>query len=81
MGMCYIGKKEASRAPNYKETPPIQFEAASEHSEISKVYKEMSRDPNALFITRDNKKCFLRNNRLTARDHPHLRVFDSLQYL
>lgn len=59
---CYMGRQEQGRADCYKQTPPIHLEAASEHSEISKVYKEMSRDPNGLFIQRDNKKCFLKNN-------------------
>lgn len=81
MGVCYLGKPQQAKSDRYKPTPPIQFEAASEHSDISKVYHEMSRDPNALFIQRDNKKCFLRNNHLPTREEKRLSVFDSIRYL
>jgi hypothetical protein len=76
-----MGRTQPGRADRYKETPPIQVEAASEHSDISKVYHEMARDPNGFFIQRDNKKCFLRNNSLIKREEKKLTVFDSIKYL
>lgn len=62
MGCMTSKQPTPPRDRSLKNTPSIQVETASEHEEISKVYREMARDPNGFFVKRDHKKCFLKNN-------------------
>jgi hypothetical protein len=79
MGGCYSGGKKGQRQ---KQTPTIHLEGVSEHSATSRIYKEVVRDPEGLFIQRENKKCFLRNNGLLILEQQQkLAVLESLKYM